>query len=129
MAIKDVGQRSSKRKRLTNREVLNAWANATDELRSGPIGWDPNRRGGNVFERFARLGLTPVELNHKFTECLFEALEYSDTIDQVLDEMEEWLTAEGKDKPATAAIAGLGSVWIQRDAITAAAIWIRAAKL
>jgi hypothetical protein len=107
MAAGDVKQRSSKRKRLTDREVLNAWANATYELRSGPIGWDPNRRGGNVFERFARLGLTPVELNHKFTECLLEALEYSDTIDQVLDEMEEWLTTEGEDKPATAAIAGL----------------------
>jgi hypothetical protein len=105
MAIKDVKQRSSKRKRLTYREVLNAWANATDELRSGPIGWDSNRRGGNVFERFARLGLTPVELNHKFTACLFEALEYSDIIDQVLDEMEDWLTAEGEDKPAMAALA------------------------
>src|SRR6267154_1221873 len=107
MAIKDVKQLSAKRKRLTCREVQNAWANATDELRSGPIGWDPDRRGGNVFERFARLGLTPVELNRKFTECLFEALEYSDTIDQVLDEMEAWLAPEGEDEPATAAIAGL----------------------
>jgi hypothetical protein len=105
MAIRDVKQRSSKRKRLTYREVQNAWANATDELRSGPIGWDPNRRGGNVFERLARLGLTPVELNRKFTECLFEALEYSDIIDQVLDEMEAWLAPEGEDEPATAAIA------------------------
>src|SRR5713226_6220784 len=101
MAIKDVKQCSSKRKRLTNRQVLNAWAKATDELSSGPIGWDPNRRGGNAFERFARLGLTPVDLNRKFTECLFEALEYSDIIDQVLDEMEAWLAPEGEDKPAT----------------------------
>jgi hypothetical protein len=105
MAIKDVKQRSSRRKRLTYREVLNAWVKATDELRSGSIGWDPNRRGGNVFERFARLGLTPVEVNHKFTECLFEALEYSDIIDQVLDEMEAWLAPEGESKPATAALA------------------------
>jgi hypothetical protein len=105
MAIKDVKQRSSKRKRLTYREVLNAWDKATDELCSGPIGWDSNRRGGNVFERFARLGLTPVEVNHKFTECLFEALEYSDIIDQVLDEMEAWLAPEGEDEPATAALA------------------------
>jgi hypothetical protein len=107
MVVEDVKQRSSKRKRLTYREVLNAWANATDELRSGPIGWDPNRRGGNVFERFAHLGLTPVEVNRKFTECLFEALEYSDIIDQVLDEMEDWLTAEGEDEPATAALGGV----------------------
>lgn len=107
MAINDLKQLSAKRKRLTYREMQNAWANATDELVSGAIGWDPNCRGGNVFERFARLGLTPVELNRKFTECLFEALEYSDTIDQVLDEMEDWLTAEGEDKPATAAVAGL----------------------
>ena len=105
MAIKDVKQLSAKRKRLTYREVQNAWANATDELRSGPIGWDSNRRGGNVFERFARLGLTPDELNHKFTQCLFEALEYSDTIDQVLDEMEAWLAPEGEDEPATAVLA------------------------
>ena len=107
MAIKDVKQLSAKRKRLTCREVQNAWANATDELRSGPIGWDPDRRGGNVFERFARLGLTPVELNHKFTECLFEALEYTDTIDQVLDEMEAWVAGEGEDEPATAALGGV----------------------
>ena len=46
-------------------------------------------------------------MNHKFTECLFEALEYSDIIDQVLDEMEAWLTAEGEDKPATAALGGV----------------------
>ena len=105
MAIQDAKQLSAKRKRLTYHEVQNVWANATDELRSGPIGWDPNRRKGNVFERFARLGLTPVELNHKFTACLFEALEYSDIIDQVLDEMEDWLTAEGEDKPAMAALA------------------------
>ena len=104
MATNDVKQRSAKRKRLTYREILEAWANATDELRSGPIGWDPNRRGGNVFERFARLGLTPVELNRKFTECLFETLEYSDVIDQVLDEMEDWLTADGEDEPAKAAL-------------------------
>src|SRR6266851_6561604 len=96
MAINDLKQPSAKRKRLTYREVQNACAIATDELVSGPIGWDPNRRGGNVFERFARLGLTPIELNHKFTACLFEALEYSDIIDQVLDEMEDWLTAEGE---------------------------------
>ena len=107
MAIKDVKQRSSKRKRLTDREAQNAWANATYELVSGPIGWDPNRRGGNVFERFARLGLTPVEVNHKFTECLFEALEYSDIIDQVLDEMEAWVAGEGEDEPATAALGGV----------------------
>jgi hypothetical protein len=44
-------------------------------------------------------------LNHKFTECLFEALEYSDIIDQVLDEMEAWLAPEGEDEPATAALA------------------------
>jgi hypothetical protein len=106
VATNDVKQRSAKRKRLTDREVLNAWANATDELRSGPIGWDPNRRGVNVFERFARIVLTPFELNHKFTECLFEALEYSDTIDQVLDEMEACLAAEGEDEPATAALQG-----------------------
>ena len=105
MVAEDVKQRSSKRKRLTDREVLNAWANATYELRSGPIGWDPNRRGGNVFERFARLGLTPVELNRKFTECLFEALEYSDTIDQVLDQMEDWLAPEGENQPAAPAVA------------------------
>ena len=105
MAIEDVKQRSSKRKRLTHRAGLIAGANATDELRSGPIGWDSNRRGGNVFERFARLGQTPAELNHKFTACLFEALEYSDIIDQVLDEMEDWLAAEGEDKPAMAALA------------------------
>jgi hypothetical protein len=105
MVVEDVKQRSSKRKRLTYGEVQNAWANATDELVSGPIGWGPNRRGGNVFERFARLGLTPAELNRKFTECLFEALEYSDTIDQVLDEMEAWLAPEGKDEPATAVLA------------------------
>src|ERR1700761_1435093 len=100
MVVEDVKQRSAKRKRFTYQEVIDAWANATDELRSGPIGWDSNRRGGNVFERFARLGLTPVELNRKFTECLFEALEYSDIIDQILDEMEDWLTAEGEDEPA-----------------------------
>jgi len=104
MAINDLKQLSAKRKRL-DCEVQNAWAIATDELVSGPIGWDPNRRGGNVFERFARLGLTPIELNHKFTACLFEALEYSDIIDQVLDEMEDWLAAEGEDKPAMAALA------------------------
>jgi len=104
MAINDLKQLSAKRKRL-DREVQNAWAIATDELVSGPIGWDPNRRGGNVFERFARLGLTPIELNHQFTACLFEALEYSDIIDQVLDEMEDWLAAEGEDKPAMAALA------------------------
>ena len=107
MAINDLKQLSAKRKRLTDREAQNAWANATDELRSGPIGWDPNRRGGNVFERFARLGLTPFELNHRFTECLFEALEYSDTIDQVLDDMEAWLASEGEDEPATAAFAAV----------------------
>ena len=105
MAINDLKQLSAKRKRLTHREAQNAWANATDELVSGPIGWDPNRRGGNVFERFARLGLTPVELNRKFTECLFEALEYSDTIDQVLDEMEAWLASESEDEPGTAVLA------------------------
>ena len=105
MAINDLKQLSAKQKRVTNHEVQNAWGNATDELVSGPIGWDPNRCGGNVFERFARLGLTPVELNHKFTACLFEALEYSDIIDQVLDEMEDWLTAEGEDKPLMAALA------------------------
>jgi hypothetical protein len=105
MAINDLKQPSAKRKRLTDREAQNAWANATYELVSGPIGWDPNRRGGNVFERFARLGLTPDELNHKFTQCLFEALEYSDTIDQVLDEMEAWLAPEGEDEPATAVLA------------------------
>jgi hypothetical protein len=104
MAINDLKQLSAKRKRLTDQEVQNAWANATYELVSAPIGWDPNRRGGNVFERFARLGLTPVELNHKFTQCLFEALEYSDTIDQVLDEMEAWLAPEGEDESATAVL-------------------------
>src|SRR5712664_3926004 len=104
MVINDEKERNSKRKRLTYCEVLNAWAKATDELSSGPIGWDPNRRGGNVFERFARLGLTPVEVNHKFTECLFEALEYSDIIDQVLDEMEAWLAPEGEDESATAVL-------------------------
>jgi len=107
MAIKDLKQLSAKRKRLTDQEAQNAWANATYELVSGPIGWDPNRRGGNVFERFARLGLTPVEVNHKFTECLFEALEYSDIIDQVLDEMEAWVAGEGEDEPATAALGGV----------------------
>jgi hypothetical protein len=107
MVVEDVKQRSSKRKRLTYCEVLNAWAKATDELSSGPIGWDPNRRGGNVFERFARLGLTPIEVNRKFTECLFEALEYSDIIDQVLDEMEAWVAGEGEDEPATAALGGV----------------------
>jgi len=107
MAINDLKQVSTKRKRLTDREAQNAWANATYEIVSGPIGWDPNRRGGNVFERFARLGLTPVELNHRFTECLFEALEYSDTIDQVLDDMEAWLASEGEDEPATAALAAV----------------------
>jgi hypothetical protein len=110
VAINDLKQLSAKRKRLTYRVVQNAWANATDELVSGPIGWDPNRRGGNVFERFARLGLTPVELNHKFTDCLFEALEYSDIIDQVLDEMEAWLAPEGEDEPATAALAVVSGV-------------------
>jgi hypothetical protein len=104
MPINGLKQLSAKRKRLTDREAQSAWANATHELVSGPIGWDPNRRGGNVFERFARLGLTPVELNHKFTQRLFEAFEYSDTIDQVLDEMEAWL-APDEDEPATAALA------------------------
>jgi hypothetical protein len=110
VAINDLRQLSAKRKRLTYREVQNSWANATDELVSGPIGWDPNRRGGNVFERFARLGLTPVELNQKFTDCLFEALEYSDIIDQVLDEMEAWLAPGGEDEPATAALAVVSGV-------------------
>jgi hypothetical protein len=73
MAIEDVKQRSSKRKRLTYREVLNAWAKATDELRSGPIGWDSNRRGGNVFERFARLGLTAIS-NQRLLDLSFALL-------------------------------------------------------
>jgi hypothetical protein len=107
MAINDQKQLSAKRKPLTDHEVQNAGGNATDELVSGPIGWDPNRRGGNVFERFARFGLTPVELNRKFTECLFEAVEYSDVIDQVLDDMEAWLASDGEDEPATAAPAGV----------------------
>src|SRR5258708_39052705 len=115
MAINDLKQLSAKRKRLTDQEVQNAWANATYELVSAPIGWDPNRRGGNVFERFARLGLTPIELNHKFTECLFEALEYSDIIDQVLDEMEAWLPPEGEDEPARAALAGSSGRRNRRD--------------
>ena len=106
MVIKDVKRRGSKQKRLTYREGPNAGAKAIDELSSGPIGWDPNRCGGDVFQRFARLGLTPIEVNDKFTECLFEALEYSPIIDQVLDEMEAWL-AEGEDEPATAALAGV----------------------